>query len=561
MRSSVHSDWAAELKIMGATLQGGNRSFDNMGPHFRKKLIIVSAAIVFVVVVGIVLLIPLSNYIIKHQMERALGTNFSVERISLSWGNVGVYEPRFIKDGQTVAYAKRIILKAHFLTLLKPGFSISSAVLEEPSMKLEVSQSGEWGVPIVIEKKQESPSASKPGPLYVNQIVVKNGTLFFQDHRLQDPNSVEVQKINVRLDNVSVPFKNEPSKFTLQLQLVGKLISGFVTGSGTFNFESQGINVKLEGQNLALLDTSAAGPVSRVQSLSFTATSEGIPAKPLLLSDLVMTKPYVHLESDRNGNITSPLPGGTPKQTNAEKQRGTSVQIEVKNLKIAGGELLYLDGKIARRPYPVRLTDIALNAETLSLPPEGRHTTYQLTAHLPGSQSTGVLTSSGKTDFKTLDTNGKVSVRDLDLTSMKPYLVKQGDADVSRGFLDLSMDLSIKEKMIYAPTHAVIRDLAFVTGRGVKDQFLGIPRSQIVKALETNNHRIGFDFILEGNLENPQFHFLGGLVKRFTIGLAKSLGLSVLEAGETVIIQGGRGIWGIGKGLKEMEKELQKRFK
>jgi hypothetical protein len=76
----------------------------------------------------------------------------------------------------------------------------------------------------------------------------------------------------------------------------------------------------------------------------------------------------------------------------------------------------------------------------------------------------------------------------------------------------------------------------------------------IVKALETNNHQIVFDFILEGSLENPKFNFRGSLVRHFTIGLAKSLGLSVIEAGETVIIQGGRGIRGIGKGLKKLFK-------
>ena len=43
--------------------------------------------------------------------------------------------------------------------------------------------------------------------------------------------------------------------------------------------------------------------------------------------------------------------------------------------------------------------------------------------------------------------------------------------------------------------------------------------------------------------------------------LATRLGQSVIEAGETVIIQGGRAIRGLGKGLKKMEKELQKPFK
>ena len=202
-----------------------------MDPHFRKKPIIVSAAIVFVIVVVIVLLIPLSNYILKHHLERTLGGNFSVERISLSWGSVRVYEPKFLKDGQTVAYAKRLILKAHLLTLLNPGFSISSVFLEEPSINLEVSPSGEWVGPIAIEKNQEALSTLRPRPLDIKQIVVKDGTLFFQDHRLQEPNRIEVQKLNLSLDDFSIPFRNAPSKFTLQLQLSGKLISGFVTNS------------------------------------------------------------------------------------------------------------------------------------------------------------------------------------------------------------------------------------------------------------------------------------------------------------------------------------------
>ena len=44
-------------------------------------------------------------------------------------------------------------------------------------------------------------------------------------------------------------------------------------------------------------------------------------------------------------------------------------------------------------------------------------------------------------------------------------------------------------------------------------------------------NRIGFDFILEGSMENAQFDFRGSLVKRFTFGLAKSLGRSVIDAG------------------------------
>jgi hypothetical protein len=42
-----------------------------------------------------------------------------------------------------------------------------------------------------------------------------------------------------------------------------------------------------------------------------------------------------------------------------------------------------------------------------------------------------------------------------------------------------AMGLSMKKKMIFAPTHAVLKNLAFVTGRGLKDEFLGIPRTAV----------------------------------------------------------------------------------
>jgi hypothetical protein len=198
------------------------------------------------------------------------------------------------------------------------------------------------------------------------------------------------------------------------------------------------------------------------------------------------------------------------------------------------------------QPYPVSITGIDLTADHLSLPGGSQNTAFRLSAHLPGTQSTGVLTSWGHTTLKTLDTNAKVSLRDLDLTSCKPYLYKEGEADISRGFFDLDMDLGINKRMLYAPAHSVLRDLQFVSGRGQGDRFLGLPRDRVVKALQANNNQIPLDIILEGSLDNPKFSLRESLITRLTIGLAKNLGLSVIETGGKVIIKGGGIIKGVG---------------
>lgn len=524
-----------------------------MESRLRKKLLIIGAAVAVVLAVAIVVLVSQANRLIKHQLEQALGENFAVESLSLSWNKVELNEPRFMKDGRLAAQAKRIVVKPEILDLLKSGFSLASVVFEEPSLTLQIDKSGQWVMPIDIGKKPETPSAPKPGPLSVKTVEIKDGTLFFQDLRRPEPNRIELRKINLSLDHVAFPPKDGPSKFVFQAQLAGNLLSGSASGSGTIHFETLAVNGKFEGQNLVFLDGGVAGPVSRVQGMSFTAASEGVAAKGLTLSDLVLIKPYLRLESDRKGKISSPLPGAALK-AQVEKKEGAAVLVVVKNLKIEGGELLYLDGKIARPPYPVRITDIDLTADQMSFPADNRSTAYRLSAHLPGNQGTGVLTSSGNTVLKTLDTSAKVSLRNLDLTRFKPYVLKEGDVDISRGFLDLDVDLGIRKRMLYAPSRSVLRDLEFVGGKGLTDQFLGVPRNLVVNALKTNNNQIDFDFVLEGSLDNPQFSLRESMVTRLTVGLAKNLGLSVIETGGTVIIQGGRLMKGVGDVMKQIFK-------
>lgn len=89
-----------------------------------------------VLAVAIVVLVSQANRLIKHQLEQALGENFAVESLSLSWNKVELNEPRFMKDGLLAAQAKRIVVKPEILDLLKPGFSLSRVVFEEPSLTL-----------------------------------------------------------------------------------------------------------------------------------------------------------------------------------------------------------------------------------------------------------------------------------------------------------------------------------------------------------------------------------------------------------------------------------------
>jgi len=67
-----------------------------------------------------------------------------------------------------------------------------------------------------------------------------------------------------------------------------------------------------------------------------------------------------------------------------------------------------------------------------------------------------------------------------------------------------------------------------------------------VNALTRNDNQIAFDFVLEGSLDNPKYSLRENMVARMTVGLAKRLGLSVIETGGQVIIKSGELIKGAG---------------
>ncbi len=178
-----------------------------------------------------------------------------------------------------------------------------------------------------------------------------------------------------------------------------------------------------------------------------------------------------------------------------------------------------------------------------------------------GRQTTGDIRISGKTSFKSLDTNAKMTAQNIDITDFGPYIEKKGDAKVTKGSLDMNMNAVIHNRIINAPAKTVIRNLELAQGKGVGSRLMGIPRVALIKFLETSHDRIEIDFTVEGNLDNPQFSFGQTIIKRMTIELAKKLGLSVVGIGETAVSTGTKALQGVGSGLKGLGEGVKRLFR
>ncbi len=515
----------------------------------KKKIIIVSAVIVVLLAATFISLLYFSNRIIKAEIEKTLGERGKIERISLGWNKVDVYGVDLSKDGQSFFRARRVEVKASFLTLFGSRYAISDLAIEQPALVLQIDAVGNVVNPLDggRDEAKEKGTPAMSHPIDLGHVVVSDGAVTINDEQLKGAGPIGLTGVEAKVDNVSFPIGDSSSKVSLRMNVKGKTVSGTVMCNGNVNPKTLAGELAVEATNIKGL-TDSRGAAVRAGALRFVASSKGQDqeSRNVLLSGVILSKPFIRIEEDRAGHLVSPLP---EKPTKGQKPEKTAVSVMVNDLSVTNGEVLYLDGKISHPPHPIRITDISLKTDSFSLPATDKWTTWQLTAHIPGKASTGQFGGTGRTNLRNFDTSAKLTLRSLDMLAFKPYLQKKGEADLRGGTFDMDMDLTIKARYIHAPTHTVIKNLQFAPGGGT-DRFLGIPRSLIIKLLETSKNEIPLDFVVEGRLDDPKFNLSEDLVRKFAVSIGQKLGLNVIGTGENVVTQGGKVLKGIGKGLR-----------
>lgn len=537
----------------------------------------VVALVILVVLAGVfLLLVSVASKILKGQLERALGENFRVARIGLSWGGVEAEDVQLLKDGKVIASVRRLGLKPDFLMIFRKTVGVSALIVEKPVAQIEIDEHGNPLIPSFSEKGATEPTGGTPSKgssfaISVKRIEVIDGTFTFRDRRLKELNEIKASHVNAHFDNFRFPLADAVSKVKLEASLAGKLFSGSVSVDGSVDLMRLGFNLAFEADKLAVVDLPETGPQARIEKMSLQASSQGMDAKLIEISDVLLQKPYVRIQIDKEGKLVNPLlnvlqaeTGGTIPEPAGGKMPAppahATTQVAVKGLKINQGEVLILDGKVSVPPHPLRLTDISLTVDQFTIPPHDNWTVYECTLSIPGKDSTGLLRTSGKTKLKSLDTASKASVNGLDITTVKPYILKAGDVDVTQGTLNLDLDLHIDERNLNSPAKVVLRDLQFAPSGGTGEKFMAIPRSAVTGFLKANNNEIALNFVVEGSIDDPKFSLRETMLTRFAVQFADKLGLGVLNSGEKLINVQGKGLQGLGEALKDTSKSLRKFF-
>ncbi len=205
--------------------------------------------------------------------------------------------------------------------------------------------------------------------------------------------------------------------------LVGKSLGEHVTVQ---TFDVSWGKLKVSGIRI----TRGTEPVVDVGEIRAEADFLGLLKKNYAISHLTVTAPFVRLGTDRNGKFLPIVPEQGAQKGGEWTQPPDEKPVDFRRISIGRGKLLFRDGKAGG--HPTRLDNIEAEIRGYSFPHRNDWTTIDVNAGIPG-RTEGRLTWKGKTNLVNADAEGKLTIRNLDITTMKPYFQKRGDADVSRG--------------------------------------------------------------------------------------------------------------------------------
>ena len=293
--------------------------------------------------------------------------------------------------------------------------------------------------------------------------------------------------------------------------------------------------------------------VITIKSVRVTADFLQAFRKEYVISSLILTSPYILVETDHKGEIINPsLPFGNGQTGKESKGASSPVPITIKRLEIADGSVDYLDGKTRKNPVSTRLRSVQLKADNIRIPFAGDWSSYTVNGSVPGNTGTGLIRSTGKIKLDSMDMDGTGEVRDLDITGFKPYFQKDTDVNITRGLVDVDLTVRVSARKVHAPGKAVLKNLQFSSRPGLGNRFMGVPLSLVIAFMKEHGDRIPVNFVVEGNLDNPKFDLRENFVARLSEGMADKLGFSLKQIGQGVLGAGEAGIKGVGKSLKRL---------
>ncbi len=239
-----------------------------------------------------------------------------------------------------------------------------------------------------------------------------------------------------------------------------------------------------------LLKTPAGSDFLKIKQLKLNPSIWGLLRKKLEIKEIALDSPSLVIKRAKNGKWLLP---GFRKSAEAEKKKGakSSVKLIIKTFKVNNGTILLIDDV---KGFSLDLSEVVIDIKSKFPFIQSGRVSINASAQLPSS---GKVSIRSEGDITTGNLKGVLSIKDLNITLLRPYM--KSDVEVKRGRLNLDSNIGLDKGYVKAPSRINVRDLDIET----KGIIMGVSAPLVVELIKKKG-AIDLDFNIWGKWDNLQ---------------------------------------------------------
>jgi len=328
--------------------------------------------------------------------------------------------------------------------------------------------------------------------------------------------------------------------------LQGKIVEALGPGSRLAELRVNWFSIELLGLSI---DAPRGWPAVRTleaERVTIIPDLRSLLTDQMRIASIVVERPYLSMLRTPGRLIMVPsLTEREGSKADTSTKNGPARAVMISTIELKNGSVELFDATVSRPPHRTRMEQIDAVIRDVAAPAVGR-THFDLAAVVKGVKRDGRAKITGWVGPAARDSSSRIALAAVDMVALQPYLVKTGEAQVTRGSLDLNLSSEVRNNILDGKGKVVIKDLEFAPARELLDTFMGVPRNAVIGFLEDHNNAIDIDFALKGDTGNPSFSLNESLSTRIATAMAGQLGVSIRNVAEGLGTLGRKGVEGAG---------------
>ena len=307
-----------------------------------------------------------------------------------------------------------------------------------------------------------------------------------------------------------------------------------------------------------------AADTLRAERVTIVPSLRSVFSRQIGIQSITVVRPYLSALRTKDGQlqvIPSLLAGTGAKGEPAESPAAAAPRtLTLGRITFSDGVLEFFDATVTQPPLKIRLEQVQATVRDLLVTALTGKTRVDLVGVLKGVRRDGTVTIAGWAEFATRDSAVKTTLRGVDLVALQPYLIKAPETGVRKGALDLDLQSDVSKGRLMAPGKLIISGLELAPAMNAFGTFMGVPREAVLASLKNKDDKIAMNFVLEGDIDNPQFSLNETLTTRLASSMAESLGVSLGGVAKGVEGLGESGVEAAGKAATGTGRAVQRFF-